>query len=106
MSDAVYTVDEISSMIRPVARKHGVEKVYLFGSYARGDATASSDVDLCVDAAGLTGFFALGGLYADLEEVLKKKLDLITVNSLRYNDDKRFQANLRKELLLIYDVAQ
>ena len=102
----VYTLDEIREIITPIAVRYRLKAVYVFGSYARGDATASSDVDLCVDAAGLTGFFALGGLYSDLEEALKKKLDLITVNSLRYNDDKHFQENLRKELLLIYDVAQ
>lgn len=106
MSDVVYTVDEISRMVQPIALKHGLDKVYLFGSYARGNATPSSDIDLCVDANKLKGFFALGGLYADLEEVLKKKLDLITVNSLRYNNDKYFLENLRKDMLLIYEYAQ
>ena len=68
----------------------------LFGSYARGDATPASDVDLCVDAPKLRGLFALGGLYADLEDALKKSIDVVTTGSLKYNKDEAFLENLRK----------
>ena len=77
----------------------------LFGSYARGAATPYSDIDLCVDAAALRGLFALAGLRADLEEALNKELDLITVNSLKYNKDMGFLENLRKDQVLIYEMA-
>ena len=80
--------------------------MFLFGSYARGCATASSDVDLCVDASSLRGMFALGALYADLEDALKKKLDLITVGSLKYNTDVQFLNNLRKDQVLLYELEQ
>ena len=50
-------------------------------------------------------FFALGGLYADLEEALGKELDMITVKSLKYNDDDSFKNNLEKERVLIYEAA-
>lgn len=39
MTDKIYTIDEIRSNISPIAKKYGVERVYLFGSYARGEAT-------------------------------------------------------------------
>ena len=102
MSDRIYTIDEIRDRISPVAAKHGVDKIYLFGSYARGNATPSSDIDLCVDAPRIRGLFALGGLYADLEASLEKGLDLITTNSLNYSNDKVFLDNLQKERVLIY----
>ena len=102
MSDRIYTIDEIRDRISPVAAKYGVDKIYLFGSYARGNATPSSDIDLCVDAPGIRGLFALGGLYADLEASLEKGLDLITANSLNYSDDKVFLDNIQKERVLIY----
>ena len=56
----IYTIDEISSRIRPVAEKYHLKAVYLFGSYARGEARDDSDVDLLVDLSGadLSGFFA------------------------------------------------
>lgn len=106
MNNTVYTIDDIQRLIRPVAAKHGVERIYLFGSYARGEATADSDVDICVDAPKIKGLFALGGLYADLEDALNKSLDMITVNSLKYNPDKHFVNNLNTDGVLIYEYIQ
>lgn len=105
MSEKIYTLDELKSIIAPIALRYSVDRVYLFGSYARGDADAGSDVDLCIDAVAIKGMFALGGLYADLEEALGKKLDLITVKSLKYNNDDEFKGNLEKEQVLIYEAA-
>ena len=99
------TVDEIRSAAQELGAQYGVEHIYLFGSYARGGATAESDVDLCVEAARLRGLFALSGLRMDLEEALDKDLDLITVGSLRYNRDELFLERLRKERVLIYEIA-
>lgn len=106
MTSKIYTIDEIKSIVAPIAKHHGVDRVYLFGSYARGAATPASDIDLCIDAAALRGMFALGGLYADLEEALKKDLDLITTKALKYNKNQQFLENLRKDRVLIYEFVQ
>ena len=65
-----YTIDEIKKRITPVAQKYGLSAVYLFGSYARGEANENSDIDLLVDLTGskVHGIL-LGGLYVDLEIV-------------------------------------
>ena len=47
-----YSIDEISRRVAPVAKSYGLPAVYLFGSYARGEATPESDIDLLVDIAG------------------------------------------------------
>ena len=99
----VYTINELRSIVAPIAKQHNVRSVYLFGSYARGSATSVSDVDLCVDAPAMRGMFALGSLYADLEDALRKELDLITLGSLKYNTDSRFIENLRKDQVLLYE---
>lgn len=96
--DKVYTVDEIRNIVVPIAAAHDVGRVYLFGSYARGDATASSDIDLRVDKGRLKGLFALGALYADLEESLGKKLDLLTTGSL----EPSFLQKIAGEEVLLY----
>ena len=79
----VYTTQELRRRIEPVARKYGLRAVYLFGSYARNEATEDSDVDLIVDTSGtaLKSLLTLGALYCDLEEALEKRVDLITVSS-------------------------
>lgn len=105
MGRRIYSIEELRQIIIPVAARHGLSKVYIFGSYARGDATEDSDVDLCIDAGMLRGLFALGSLYADLSEALDKKLDLITEKSLKYNTDKDFLNHLMRERILLYEAA-
>ena len=105
MNSNIYTIAEIKDIITPVLKMHGVDRVYIFGSYARGEADEHSDIDLCIDAAAIRGMFALGGLYADLEEVLKKSLDIVTVKSLKYNTDTAFLENMQKDRVLIYEAA-
>ena len=48
----IYSMEEIRSRVSAVAERHGLKAVYLFGSYARGTATADSDIDLLIDISG------------------------------------------------------
>ena len=48
----IYTIGQIKKILAPIARKYHVPAVYLFGSYARGDAGEASDPDFLVDTAG------------------------------------------------------
>lgn len=93
-----YTIEEIKSIVEPIARKYGVARVYLFGSYARGDATENSDVDLRVDKGALKGMFALCGLYTEVEEALQTKVDVLTTGSF----DEEFLRKIQKEEVLLY----
>ncbi len=107
MTAKVYTIDEIKDIVTPIAIRHRVTKMYLFGSYARGEADAKSDIDIRIDAANLRTLFALGGLYADLEEALNKSLDLVTTESLRANINdpltRKLIRNIKKDERLIYE---
>ena len=49
MCDKIYTIDEIRAIASPIAKSHGVAALYLFGSYARGDATSESDLDFRIE---------------------------------------------------------
>ncbi|MGX8703532.1 MAG: nucleotidyltransferase family protein, partial [bacterium] len=71
-----YTVEEIKRRVLPIARKYELSAVYLFGSYARGEATSDSDIDLLVDLRGSTvRGLDIGALYNDLRDALEKELD-------------------------------
>ena len=106
----IYTIEEIRQRVLPVAEKYHLKAIYLFGSYARGDAREDSDIDLLIDAtdSGLRGL-AYGGLYHDLEEALGKSIDMITVKSLeqpaRHESDIRFRETIQRERREIYGVA-
>ena len=110
MNEAVYTIDEIKRRITPVAQRYRLAAVYLFGSYARGEATARSDVDLLVDLSGSTvRGMDFGVLYSDFEDALEKGLDLVTVASLEYPTDRVGQLHFReavdRERVMLYAAA-
>ncbi len=71
--DKLYTLEEIREKVKPIAAAYGVERVYLFGSYARGEATAESDLDFRIDKGKVKGF-AFGGLINALWMHLVKML--------------------------------
>jgi predicted nucleotidyltransferase len=87
----VYTLMEIKDIVTPIARSHGVDKVYVFGSYARGEAIWKSDIDFRIDSGKIETLFDLGGFYADLEECLGKPIDIVTSDAVSdelYNEIK------------------
>lgn len=99
MSDKIYTIAEIKGRILPIARKYGVERIYLFGSYAKGCATADSDIDLRIDKGKLRGLFALSGMRLDICGALDKEVDLLTTNSL----EKDFLDKIQRDEVIIYE---
>jgi hypothetical protein len=70
--------DEILS----VARRHGVTRVRVFGSMARGDAGPTSDLDLLVDVGPNTSPWFPGGLVAELESLLGRRVQVVTERGL------------------------
>ena len=82
-----------------------------FGSYARGDATETSDLDFLVDTTGteLKSLLTLGALYTELEEAFQKPIDLITLNSLTQRaqmpSEETFRDTVWKERVNLYEVA-
>lgn len=66
----------------PILKKAGVTRSSIFGSYVRGEAKKSSDIDMLVDVPRGTGLFEFVGLKHKLEGVLKKKVDLVTFDAL------------------------
>ncbi len=65
-----------------IAADHGVRSVRVFGSRARGEATEASDVDLLIEAGPARSFFFPGGLIADLEDLLGRRVEVVTPQAL------------------------
>ena len=79
MTNKIYSTYEIKSMISGVAAEYGIETVYLFGSYARGQATEKSDIDLYIpvlpDKMGIKYFAMLEKLKENEEKIKKLQQD-------------------------------
>lgn len=76
------TVQTIKAEIIPILKKAGVTKAAIFGSYARGDYHAKSDVDILVAVPKTYSLLDLVHLEHQLENVAKKDIDLVTYNSI------------------------
>lgn len=96
-----YTVDELTNYILPVAKKYGVAKVALFGSYAKGVAGADSDIDLMIEKGRMETLFQLIGFRQELEDILRVDVDVITNET----SDKNFLQQIAKDMVVIYAAA-
>ena len=99
MRKDVLTLDMIADIVKPIATKYQVEAIYLFGSYARGEATAESDLDFLViggDSFRKTMIFALA---EDLREAFEKTVDVFEIHEV--NQDSLFYDMIMRERRLV-----
>ena len=99
MRDGIFTIENIVSLVKPIAEKYHVERIYLFGSYARGEASIDSDLDFLVYGGRdfkLTMIFALA---EELREVLGRKVDVFEIHEI--NPNSGFYNTIMKERLLV-----
>ncbi len=75
-------IEEMEKTLIKVLKKHGVKRAALFGSIVRGEATEDSDIDLLIEFEGKKSLLDLVGLKLELEELLKRKVDVVTYKSL------------------------
>jgi predicted nucleotidyltransferase len=66
-----------------IARRHGARNVRVFGSVARGEAAPDSDVHFLVDMEPGRSLFDLGGMLMELQELLGRRVDVVTERGLR-----------------------
>ena len=99
MKDKVLTLENIVRLVKPIAEKYHVQEIYLFGSYARGEADTDSDLDFLVyggENFKLTMIFALA---EDLREALNKRVEVFEIHEV--NIDSEFYNTIMKERLLV-----
>lgn len=99
MNTAVFSIQDIKALVKPIAEKYKVKEVYLFGSYARGEADENSDLDFLVfggEDFKLTMIFSLA---EELRMILDKKVDVFEINEI--NQDSDFYKTIMKERLLV-----
>ena len=98
MSKQIFTIENITAKVKPLAQKYHVKEVYLFGSYARGDNSESSDIDFRIEKGRVKGL-QMAFLHDELEDALHRPVDLLSTGAL----NEAFLASIRKEEKLLYE---
>ena len=75
-------IENRRSEILALAERHGIRNVRVFGSMARDDASDASDVDLLVSLAPGRSGLALGGLLMDMQDLLQRRVEVVTEGGL------------------------
>lgn len=75
-------LDQIKKKAIPILKEAGVTRSSVFGSYVKGEETQKSDIDILVEIPKGIGLFGFIDLEHKLEEVLGKKVDLVTYKSI------------------------
>ena len=101
MKQHVYSIQEITKLVEPVARSYGAEQLYVFGSYARGDATPDSDIDFRLVKGRIKDFFVLSAFQRELQEQFLIPVDVLTTGAL----SEEFLNKISGEEIAVYGPA-
>ena len=92
-------IEDIKKITIKILKKHGVRRIAIFGSYARGDAKKKSDIDLLVEFSEKKSLFDIVGAEIELSDALQRKVDLLTEKSISpYLID-----DIKREAKVIYE---
>ena len=92
-------VRQFSPQLLLIARKYGISAIYVFGSVARGENTAHSDVDFLVEMQEGASLFGVAGFSYESEELLGVPVDVIPLSALPQVKDQKFVLNVQKEAI-------
>ena len=99
MSENVFTISKIKEIVKPISEKYNVEEIYLFGSYARGEATKDSDLDFLVFGGKSFKLTMIFELAEELREAFQKEVDVFEIHEV--NTDSAFYSSIMKERLIV-----
>ena len=96
INPSVLTLKQIKTRILPIMAKHNIREVFLFGSYARGEATNKSDVDIYCESGDIRTLIDQGFFEDELKEALGKEVDIVFIGS---QMDDYFKQQLEGDLI-------
>ncbi len=101
--DRIYSLNEIQEKLVPIFSATPVKKAVLFGSYAKGNPTRLSDVDILIDSSGKIRGIDFFGVLEDIVEALSIPVDLIEASQII--DGGRVQREIAETGIVIYEKA-
>ena len=92
---------QFAPQLNQIAQKHGISRVYVFGSVARGDATRVSDVDFLLEMQPGASLFGAAGFSYEAEKLLNLKVDIVPKTTLSENKNVDFFTKIKNEMKII-----
>ncbi len=89
----------IRNVITPIAKSYGIKRIYLFGSYAKGEATEESDIDLLIEKGKPMSLLKLSGMRQQVQEALNLSVDLVTTVGI----EDTFKKEIQGTVILLYE---
>ena len=102
MSSAInkrHSVEELKTIVKPVAEKHGVDRIYLFGSVARGDHNEDSDYDFCIEKGRIRDMFAFAEFFQDMYDAVGHEIDILTTKT----NNTELLDRIKTEWVVVYE---
>ena len=94
--EKVLSIRKIKDIIKPILYSYGIKDIYLFGSYARGEANSKSDVDIYCDKGNIRTIIDQGRLEEKLEKALKRSVDIVFESSIK---DEFFEKQIKEDMI-------
>ena len=96
-----HALRQFAPQIKKIAEKHGIAKVYVFGSTARGEATAQSDIDFLVEMQEGVSLFGIGGFSYETEKLLGVRVDVVPLSTLSQVSDQSFVKHIQEDAVAL-----
>ena len=84
-----------------IATKHGISRIYVFGSVARGESKDVSDVDFLIEMDENASAFGVGAFQYEVQQLLGIKIDVIPTFALQNVEDQAFVQAVRSDSVAI-----
>lgn len=94
-------IKNVKEQLYQIATRHGISKVYVFGSVARNDEGETNDVDFLVEMEENATALGIGGFQYEVQQLLGIEIDVIPTFVLPKVDDRDFVQSIQSEAVLI-----
>ncbi len=84
-----------------IAKKHGISKIYVFGSSVRENSAHRNDIDFLVEMNEGVSLFGIGGFGHEAEKLLGIPVDVVPISALSLVKDREFVNNIQKEAIAL-----
>ena len=101
MSEKIYTIAEIKTILEKILKNMPVYTVILFGSYAKNEADKNSDLDLVIDTKETLMGFKLYSLITKMEEAFNKSIDAFEKTEIIENS--KIDEEIKKTGVIVYE---